>query len=93
VRNKEDSMADEAKANDVKARVIKVIAAQLEDVDESQIKMESDFIKDLGADSLDVVQLIIAMEEEFDLGEIPDEEAEKIRTVRDVVSYLMSQVA
>jgi acyl carrier protein len=59
----------------------------------SQITPESDFIKDLGADSLDVVQLIIAMEDEFDLGEIPDEDAEGMRTVRDVINYLVEKTA
>ena len=85
-------MATDEKFVDIEARVKKVIAAQLEEVDVDQITPKSDFIKDLGADSLDVVQLIIAMEEEFNIGEIPDEDAENIRTVEDVVNYLIDKV-
>ncbi|QCX32243.1 acyl carrier protein [Caloramator sp. E03] len=56
-------------------------------VDSDDITMESSFIDDLGADSLDIVELIMALEEEFDI-EIPDEDAEKIQTVGDVVEYI-----
>ncbi|HAA81323.1 MAG TPA: acyl carrier protein, partial [Thermoanaerobacter sp.] len=56
-------------------------------IDPEEITMESSFIDDLGADSLDIVELIMALEEEFDI-EIPDEDAEKIKTVGDVVEYL-----
>lgn len=56
-------------------------------VDADEITIESSFIDDLGADSLDIVELIMALEEEFDI-EIPDEEAEKIQTVADVVDYI-----
>lgn len=70
----------------IEARVRSIIADQL-GVAEDQIKPESKFIEDLGADSLDIVELIMAMEEEFET-EIPDEEAEKIRNVNDVISYL-----
>ncbi|WDC85872.1 acyl carrier protein [Caloramator sp. mosi_1] len=56
-------------------------------MDPEDITMESSFMDDLGADSLDVVELIMALEDEFDL-EIPDEEAEKIQTVGDVVEYI-----
>jgi acyl carrier protein len=66
------------------------IAEQLS-VDENDITMESGFIDDLGADSLDIVELIMALEEEFDM-EIPDEDAEKIATVGDVVDYIRSRV-
>lgn len=59
-------------------------------VDPDKIRLESQFVEDLGADSLDLVELIMAMEEEFDL-EIPDEDAEKLRTVGDVVQYLQSK--
>ena len=55
-----------------------------------KVKLEAKFIEDLGADSLDIVELVMAMEEEFDL-EIPDEEAEKLKTVNDVQSYLISK--
>lgn len=63
-----------------------IIVEQL-GVDENEIAMEASFIDDLGADSLDIVELIMALEEEFDL-EIPDKEAEKITTVGDAVEYI-----
>ena len=68
---------------------IKSISADQLGVAEDQIKPESKFIEDLGADSLDIVELIMAMEEEFQT-EIPDEEAEKIRTVGDAINYVSS---
>ncbi|PIE02906.1 MAG: acyl carrier protein [Acidobacteria bacterium] len=67
-------------------KVKDVIAKELE-VDEAQVKMESLIIDDLGADSLDVVELIMALEDEFEL-EIPTEEAEKIFSVADAVKYI-----
>mgnify|MGYP000980419434 CR=1 FL=1 len=67
-------------------KVRDIIVEQL-GVDEDDVKMESSFIDDLGADSLDIVELIMAIEEEFDL-EIPDKEAEKITTVGDAVEYI-----
>ncbi|MDP4093498.1 MAG: acyl carrier protein [Bacillota bacterium] len=67
-------------------KVKKIIVEQL-GVEEEEIAMESSFIDDLGADSLDIVELIMALEEEFDL-EIPDSEAEKITTVGDAVDYI-----
>ena len=67
-------------------KVKDIIVEQL-GVDEEEVKMESSFIDDLGADSLDIVELIMALEEEFDL-EIPDKEAEKIATVGDAVEYI-----
>ncbi len=70
----------------VEQRVKEIIADQL-GVDIEQIKPESKFVDDLGADSLDVVELIMAFEEEFDV-EIPDEDAEKIATVQDVLDYI-----
>lgn len=66
---------------------IKDIIVEQLGVDPEKVKLEASFIDDLGADSLDIVELVMAMEEEFDL-EIPDEEAEKLRTVGDVVSFL-----
>jgi acyl carrier protein len=62
------------------------IASQLS-IDEEEIKMESSFMNNLGADSLDIVELIMALEEEYDI-EIPDEDVEKIVTVGDVVEYI-----
>ncbi len=63
-----------------------VIADQL-NVDAAQVTLEAEFVKDLGADSLDVVELIMALEEKFGI-EIPDEQAEKIVNVGDVVKYI-----
>jgi acyl carrier protein len=62
------------------------IASQLS-IDEEEIKMESSFMNNLGADSLDIVELIMALEEEYDI-EIPDEDVEKMATVSDVVEYI-----
>ena len=67
-------------------KVKKIIVEQL-GVAETSVTMEASFIDDLGADSLDIVELIMALEEEFDM-EIPDEDAEKIVSVSDVVDYL-----
>lgn len=67
-------------------KVKDIIVDQL-GVDEGDVTMEASFIDDLGADSLDIVELIMALEEEFDI-EIPDEEAEKISTVGDAVNYI-----
>lgn len=66
--------------------VKKVVVEQL-NVDEASIKMESKIIEDLGADSLDVVELIMALEEKFDI-EIPDADAEKLVKIEDVVTYI-----
>ncbi len=67
-------------------KIKEIIVDQL-GVDEDDVKLEASFIDDLGADSLDIVELIMALEEEFDM-EIPDEEAEKISTVGNVVDYI-----
>ena len=67
-------------------RGIDIVAEELA-VDRDEVTEDSSFIEDLGADSLDVVELVMAFEEEFDV-EIPDEDAEDIRTVDDAVSYL-----
>ena len=70
----------------VEQRVKKIVAEQL-GVNEAEIKNESSFVDDLGADSLDTVELVMAFEEAFEI-EIPDEDAEKIRTVQDAVDYI-----
>lgn len=69
-------------------RVIKIVVEQL-GVDEAEVKPEASFVDDLGADSLDTVELVMALEEEFDT-EIPDEEAEKITTVQAAIDYISS---
>ena len=69
---------------------IKTIVAEQLGVDESQVTEDASFIDDLGADSLDTVELIMAFEEEFDV-EIPDEDAQKIKTVKDVIDYIESK--
>lgn len=74
----------------VKERVIAIIADQL-DVDKEGIDMQASFVDDLGADSLDTVELVMALEEEFDI-DIPDEEAEKIATVQQAVDKITAQV-
>jgi acyl carrier protein len=73
-------------ATNIEAKVKSIIADQL-GVGEDEIKPESSFIEDLGADSLDIVELVMAMEEEFEV-EIPDEEAENIKTVGDAINYI-----
>lgn len=69
-------------------RVKKVVAEQL-GANEADVKIESSFVEDLGADSLDTVELVMALEEEFEC-EIPDEEAEKITTVQQAVDYILA---
>ena len=73
----------------VEEKVKEIIVDQL-GVDEKQVKSEASFIDDLGADSLDTVELLIALEEEFDI-EIPDEDAEKIASVQNAVDYIKGQ--
>ncbi|MGQ4002415.1 acyl carrier protein [Francisellaceae bacterium CB299] len=77
-------------ANEVYAKVNSIIVEQL-GVKEENLKPEASFIDDLGADSLDTVELVMALEEEFDT-EIPDEDAEKIKTVKDVYDYIDAKV-
>lgn len=72
--------------NEIRAKVVKIVAEHL-DVEESKVSDTSSFVDDLGADSLDQVELVMAFEEEFNI-EIPDEAAEKIATVSDAVSFI-----
>ncbi|MGQ9486658.1 MAG: acyl carrier protein [Armatimonadota bacterium] len=72
-------------------RTKKVIVDKLE-VDEGEVTPQASFVEDLGADSLDVVELIMALEEEFNI-EIPDDDAEGIRTVQDAVDYIEQKLA
>ncbi len=76
---------------EMEQRVKKVVAEQL-GVGEAEIKNESSFVGDLGADSLDTVELVMALEEEFEC-EIPDEEAEKITTVQHAIDYVNSRIS
>ncbi len=67
-------------------KVVGIVASQL-DVEKDKVKPETSFINDLGADSLDIVELVMEFEEAFDMS-IPDEDAEKIRTVGDAIAYI-----
>ena len=72
----------------IEERVKKIIVEQL-GVKEEDVKPEASFVEDLGSDSLDTVELVMALEEEFDI-EIPDEEAEKITTVQSAIDYVQN---
>ena len=75
---------------DILSKVKEIVVEQL-GVDEEEVTEQASFVDDLGADSLDIVELVMALEEEFDL-EIPDEDAEKIVTVADAVNYIKENV-
>jgi acyl carrier protein len=75
----------------VELKVKKIIVEQL-GVDESQVDASASFVDDLGADSLDIVELVLAFEEAFEL-DIPDEDAEKITTVKDAIDYIEAKGA
>ncbi|MFN5351079.1 MAG: acyl carrier protein [Alphaproteobacteria bacterium] len=72
--------------SDIESKVKKIVAEHL-DTDEDNVRIDSNFVDDLGADSLDQVELVMAFEEEFDI-EIPDDASEKILTVGDAVRYI-----
>ena len=76
--------------SNIEARVRKIIIDQL-GVKEEQVTNEASFVEDLGADSLDTVELVMALEEEFEL-EIPDEDAEKITTVQQAIDYIAAHL-
>ena len=78
-----------ASAEEIAGRVKSIIVEQL-GVSMEEVNPQASFIEDLGADSLDIVELIMALEEEFDM-EIPDEDAEKIQTVDDVIKYIVGK--
>lgn len=75
--------------NKIEDRVKKIIAEQL-GVEESKVVLEASFVEDLGADSLDTVELVMALEEHFET-EIPDEDAQKILTVKDAIDYVTAR--
>ena len=77
--------------SDVFERVKKIVVENL-DVEADKVTESASFIDDLGADSLDLVELVMAFEEEFNI-EIPDDEAEKIRTVQDAIDYIVGHVS
>ena len=77
--------------SDTAERVKKIVVEHL-GVDADKVTEQASFIDDLGADSLDTVELVMALEEEFNQ-EIPDEDAEKIRTVKDAVDYIQSRLS
>lgn len=77
--------------SDIEQRVRKIVAEQL-GVNDADVKNEASFVDDLGADSLDTVELVMALEEEFET-EIPDEEAEKITTVQLAIDYINNNLA
>ncbi|HNO75946.1 acyl carrier protein [Nitrosomonas mobilis] len=76
---------------EIEQRIKKIVAEQL-GVKEDEIKNESSFVNDLGADSLDTVELVMALEEEFEC-EIPDEHAEKINTVQEAIDYVSASTS
>ena len=76
----------------VEERVKKLVAEQLSPDDPAKVTPQASFVDDLGADSLDTVELVMALEEEFEI-DIPDEEAEKIVTVQDAIDYIKAHVS
>ncbi len=80
-----------AEGRNIEAEVKRIIKEQL-DVDEADIKPESSFIDELGADSLGLVELVLAFEEAFEM-DIPDEDTEKIKTVKDAIDYITKHSA
>lgn len=78
------------KMEEVKAKLKEIVMDRL-NAEEDQIKPEASFVEDLGADSLDIVELIMGIEEEFDI-EIPDEDAEKLTTVGEALNYVKSKL-
>ena len=80
-----------ATAQEIEEKVVSIVAEQLS-VDKAEISRETSFVGDLGADSLDTVELVMELEDEFDMN-IPDEEAEKLQTVGAAIDYIQKQMA
>ena len=78
-------------SEEIAQKVVDIIAQNL-DVNKTEVVPTASFINDLNADSLDIVELVMAIEKDFDI-EIPDDEAEKIRTVQDAIDYIVAHVA
>ena len=78
-------------SEEIAQKVVDIIAQNL-DVNKTEVVPTASFINDLNADSLDIVELVMAIEKDFDI-EIPDDEAEKIRTVQDAIDYIVANVA
>ena len=76
---------------EIENKVREIVCQQL-DVDPDQVKMETSFVEDLGADSLAVVELVLALEEAFEI-DIPDEDTEKLRTFKDAIDYIKSKAS
>lgn len=77
-------------SHDIEQRIIEIIAEQL-GMDVDEIQPDCTYVEDLGADSLDIVELIMAIEEEFEI-EVPDEDAEKLLTVQETIDYVMGKI-
>ena len=83
-------MTANLKTNEIETRVKKIVVEQL-GVKEEEVTADASFVDDLGADSLDTVELVMALEEEFET-EIPDEDAERIITIKDAVKYIVERM-
>jgi acyl carrier protein len=89
--NADGETEEMSNASEIEERIKSIIVEQL-GVNAEEVTSDASFIEDLGADSLDIVELIMALEEEYDI-EIPDEDAEKIQTVKDVTAYVQNTQA
>ncbi len=87
--NADNNIQEGFQMSSIESRVKKIIMDQL-DVTEDEVTTQASFVDDLGADSLDTVEMVMAFEEEFSI-EIPDEDAEKIKTVQDAVDYIQKK--
>jgi acyl carrier protein len=77
---------------DIESKVREIVCQQL-DVEPEKVKPETSFIDDLGADSLTIVELVMALQDGFDIEEIPEEDTEKLKTFKDAVEYISSKLA